>query len=399
MSPLYRKLLYICLILAVGIFTVSALLAIKNDGIHSVVASVISAFDSSATALAAPAKAPDQNIHVLFVGDMMFDRAVRKTVNSNGYDFVFGDAKTLFDKTRVNGPDLVVGNLEGSITTFPSRTLLARGSTGNGNGPLDFTFATPTAPALRSTGVDVVSLANNHSANRGDAGLTQTRKYLTAAGVEFFGDPGNISKKSIIKCVDTGNAFAAASTTTKNICIGLIGYHEFAYKNDDTVIEDIKTLKEKTDIIIVMPHWGIEYKKTPSKLQRSLAHQWIDTGADIVVGAHPHVVESIEEYNGHKIFYSLGNFIFDQYFSFDTTHGLAVDISIPKNYSKEVSATATSTTNINSISFNLIPTENKNTVMSFPNASTTTYILNDLANSSTKYVSTSTKESIRTGRI
>ena len=372
MSTSSRNLLYICLILAAAVFAASTFLAIHNDSAGTQGAAVSLGLTSTGNTEVAP---PDPNTHILFVGDMMFDRAVRKTINSNGYEFVFGDAKTLFDKNRTGGPDLVVGNLEGSITTFPSRTLRPSGSTSDA--PLDFTFATPTAAALKSFGVDVVSLANNHSANRGEAGLAQTRKYLTSAGVEFFGDPGNLSDKSIVKCI-------------KDLCIGLIGYHEFAYKNDEVVLNDIKALKERTDLIIVMPHWGIEYQKTPTKLQRSLAHNWIDAGADIVIGAHPHIVESIEEYNGHKIFYSLGNFIFDQYFSFDTTHGIAVDISIPPTYSS---------TTPNNFSFTLIPIENKNTVMSFPDASTSTYILNDLANSSAKYVSTSTKASILTGKI
>lgn len=306
-----------------------------------------------------------KNIHILFVGDMMFDRAVRKTVNSKGYDFVFGDSKYLFET-----PDLVVGNLEGSITNFSSRTLQKDGKTGEA--PLDFTFATGTAMALKSIGVDVVSLANNHSLNRGQEGLRQTKFYLKEAGVDFFGDPENLSGQSIVRCME-------------DFCVGLVGYHEFAYKNEENVISDIQELKNKVNMVIVMPHWGIEYQKTPTKLQRSLAHKWIDAGADIIIGAHPHIIESIEEYNGHKIFYSLGNFIFDQYFSFDTTHGLAVDISIDQKNK--------------GLGFKLIPIENKNTIMTFPNATTTNFILNDLANSSKKYVSTTTLENILKGQI
>ncbi len=342
----------------------------------------------------------DKNFHILFVGDMMFDRGVRKSINSNGYNFVFGDSPSLFDKSKIGGPDLVVANLEGPITDQESKTLQKNGDTSNG--PLNFTFATTTALELKNVGVDVASLANNHSYNRGQDGLVQTRRYLTDAGVDFFGDPGNLSGHSIVKCIYNDNQ--------KKLCIGLVGYHEFAYKNGENIISDIKELKNKADIVIVMPHWGIEYQKTPSKLQRSLAHQWIDAGADIIVGSHPHVVESIEEYNGHKIFYSLGNYIFDQYFSFDTTHGMAIDINIPEEYLDSTSTTSNvgfASTSQNSIDvnnvfqfgFKLIPIENKHTVMTFPDASTTDFILRDLAGSSLKYVGTTTYNSILNGKI
>ncbi|MEI8061676.1 MAG: CapA family protein [bacterium] len=375
-------------ILVISLFFLAFLSVAMRFGMANLDAANVSEAASTSDVvvpIVAPLPPVHRSIHLMFVGDMMFDRAVRKTINSKGYDFVFGDAKKLFDKTQVGGPDLVVGNLEGSITTFKSKTLQRDGSTGNA--PLDFTFATATAPALKSAGVDVVSLANNHSANRGEIGLTLTRHYLTDAGVDFFGDPGNLAGHSIVKCIDVKRNMVTASSF-KSFCIGLIGYHEFAYKNADNIISDIQELKKTTNIVIVMPHWGIEYQKTPTKFQRDLAHTWIDAGADIIIGAHPHIVESIEEYNGHTIFYSLGNFIFDQYFSFDTTHGMAVDISIPDDY------TASST-----LAFDLIPIENKHTVMSLPDATTTNRILQDLAHSSKKYVGTSTLQNILGGKI
>lgn len=308
-------------------------------------------------------------LHVLFVGDIMFDRAVRKNVESRGFDFVFGDSQKLFDKA-----DIVVANLEGSITIFPTRTVRADGTTNDL--PLDFTFSTKTAPALHSVGVDVVSLANNHTANRDAAGLAQTRRYLASSSVDYFGDPGNIAPRATTTCRD-------------NYCIALIGYHEFANKNTKQIAIDIKNFRAdpKINLIIVMPHWGIEYQKTPTGFQRELAHAWIEAGADIIIGAHPHVIESVETYRGHTIFYSLGNYIFDQYFSFDTTHGLAVDIGIdPKS-------TSTAPT------FTLLPIENKRGQTLISPASTTTYILNDLAKISKAYTSTSTREQIKTGKI
>jgi poly-gamma-glutamate synthesis protein (capsule biosynthesis protein) len=79
------------------------------------------------------------------------------------------------------------------------------------------------------------------------------------------------------------------------------------------------------------PHWGTEYALTPNKKQVRLAHEWIDAGVDVIIGHHPHVIQSVEVYKDKYIFYSLGNFIFDQYFSFNTTHGIGVSAEVYKD--------------------------------------------------------------------
>ena len=83
-------------------------------------------------------------------------------------------------------------------------------------------------------------------------------------------------------------------------------------------------------MLIVSPHWGIEYQKEPTEKMRQWAYQFIDSGADAVIGAHPHIIGDIEEYNGKKIFYSLGNFAFDQYFSEETMNGIVVEMLVHK---------------------------------------------------------------------
>ena len=80
--------------------------------------------------------------------------------------------------------------------------------------------------------------------------------------------------------------------------------------------------------MIVFLHWGEEYQLISSSSQRKLAHSLIDAGADLIIGSHPHVVQEIEKYKGKLIFYSLGNFIFDQYFSRETQKGLAVSLEL-----------------------------------------------------------------------
>jgi len=102
-------------------------------------------------------------------------------------------------------------------------------------------------------------------------------------------------------------------------------------------LSEIKRIKTEklADLIIVYPHWGTEYLTShPDKRQTDLAHQFIDSGADIIIGSHPHVIQPIEIYKEKPIFYSLGNFVFDQYFSKETMQGLMLKLDIVKKENK-----------------------------------------------------------------
>ena len=94
------------------------------------------------------------------------------------------------------------------------------------------------------------------------------------------------------------------------------------------VIQNIKNLRPYSDYLIVYAHWGNEYETTPTSQQTDLAHSFIDAGADFIIGSHPHVVQTKEEYKGKMIYYSLGNMVFDQYFSTETQKGLLIEADI-----------------------------------------------------------------------
>lgn len=155
--------------------------------------------------------------------------------------------------------------------------------------------------------------------NFGQNGVYSTEKYLDAAKVGYFG---------------ATNGPKSVSTMANGIKITFVSYNEFSNLIPDleekSTIEEIKKAEEFSDIIIVFSHWGIEYSRTPTDRMKTLAHQFVDAGADMVVGSHPHVIEPFETYNGKRIYYSLGNFIFDQYFSEDVRNGLGVDVKINK---------------------------------------------------------------------
>ncbi len=133
----------------------------------------------------------------------------------------------------------------------------------------------------------------------------------------------------------------------------MVGYHALFNPDTTAVLSKIKTIRPQCDYIILFAHWGEEYQHEPTSKQRESAHAFVDAGADVVVGAHPHVVEPLEIYNNHAIFYSLGNFLFDQGWRPEVKRGLAVAIKfsassttftlIPVNTYKEVSVASTST--------------------------------------------------------
>jgi poly-gamma-glutamate synthesis protein (capsule biosynthesis protein) len=276
---------------------------------------VISSRFSSDTSFFSPFSfiRPDAELSVLVVGDIMLDRNVRNKIDKDGFDAFFAGVKDL-----ISDADLAVGNLEGPFTTYPSVTASLV------NKDLTFTFDPKLAPKLAALGFDIFGLANNHTQNFGAEGLAMTREFIRNAGMFYYGDPDNTVETSII-------------TAKNSISIGFVGFHEFGYKNFDYILSEIDSLRKQTDVLIVSPHWGVEYQKEPTEKMQNWAHQFIDHGADAVIGAHPHVVGNIEEYKGKKIFYSLGNFVFDQYFSEETMNGMAVLIEVEKDNDGKVS--------------------------------------------------------------
>lgn len=263
-------------------------------------------------------------LNILFVGDIMFDRNIRKIINekSSTEEFVNNFLGNFSEHNK--NYDYLVANLEGPITENKTKTYRDDGSY---TGLLHFTFPTSSPGILNLLNVKVVSLANNHTDNFYNEGFQDTKKYLEEGNIFYFGNPYNDNlEESLSKIV-----------CEKEICIGFIGYNEFTGNNDSKRIEDeILKLKEnkEVDFIVVVPHWGIEYRKTSTENQRNLARKWIDTGADLIIGGHPHVIEESEIYNNKYIYYSLGNYIFDQWFNEDVKKGLGVNFKFKKEISK-----------------------------------------------------------------
>ena len=153
---------------------------------------------------------------------------------------------------------------------------------------------------LTQGSVEVVNIANNHILDYGEEGYTETLASLEKAGIDYCGFDQVLIKE------------------IKGIKLGFLGFSQFGNKGlwqsftslKEQVATAIQDLQEQTDLIVVSFHWGNEREIKPSAKQYELAKLAIDSGADLVLGHHPHVLQGIKEYQGKPVVFSLGNFCF-----------------------------------------------------------------------------------------
>ncbi|HEU0051013.1 MAG TPA: CapA family protein [Patescibacteria group bacterium] len=241
-------------------------------------------------------------IRVLFVGDLMLDRNVRaRTALSKNPLYPFAH----LPEHWFSSFDYAVANLEGPVTEErrpPEKTI-------------DFQFDPSVVGILKSVGIRAVSQANNHTYDQGLIGFSDSRTRLQGGGLLVFGDQIHDDDRALTTSTIRGERFA------------FLGFNVTDRALDQTqAAQEIKKARAEADCVIVMMHWGQEYRDRPEPQTRLLAHWLIDQGADAVIGGHPHWVQGIESYHHHPILYSLGNFVFDQDFSIPTKQGLAVEL-------------------------------------------------------------------------
>jgi len=257
---------------------------------------------NTATVVFASAAKVHPPVRILAFGDLMLDRHVRETIDQKGAPYLFSSISTLF-----SGQDLIVANAEGVFTDNVSIVT---------PDDLQFTFSTTTLPLLKQLGFSFFSQANNHALNFGWKGLDESKANIAAAGMDSFGDPENDNPGPLYRDVNGQH-------------IAFVGYDQFSSTggSGSSTIAAIESAKAEGAFVVVYPHWGVEYNNGTTTLQSELAHKFVDAGADVVLGGHPHVIEPIEIYKNKAIFYSMGNFIFDQPWN-DTRHGLGIGLGI-----------------------------------------------------------------------
>ena len=247
-----------------------------------------------------PIDIPDSGVEIIFAGDTMLGRSVMgASLDNNDFLYAFRNVSDF-----LKDADITFLNLENPIVKNCQRHV----------GGFKFCTTYEIANGLNFAGVDVVSLANNHSGNYGNDGFEETKKYLEESGIKSVGYNNlEIIKKNGIK-------------------FGFLGFN-YTFSNQ-SLEKDLKLISDSNslvDVLIVTVHWGEEYKEVANDFQKTTAKKMVESGADVIIGHHPHWVQNYEEINGKPVYYSLGNFIFDQVWSEETKKGLVVKVTFDED--------------------------------------------------------------------
>jgi poly-gamma-glutamate synthesis protein (capsule biosynthesis protein) len=268
------------------------------------------------TALRPPQETP---IRMGFVGDVMMNRGVEQKIRAEGgADFRFPFLRI---SEALQKYDILFGNLEGPISDQGEKV----GSI------YSFRMDLRAMDGLTFAGFDVMSVANNHMGDWTKRAMKDTFVRLKDAGIIAVG--GGMTENE---------AYAPQFINKSGTRIGFVAFSEFGkgyLEGDDNVpgiaiieksrvIKSVKDARNKADIVVMSFHFGAEYQDTPTAFQKEIARAAIDAGADLVVGHHPHVLQPLEKYHGGYIKYSLGNFVFDQYFSESTMTSEILEVDV-----------------------------------------------------------------------
>lgn len=251
---------------------------------------------------APPVEAAHKMVSMAAVGDMMFGGSSQPVMEQYGYDHPFATTRHI-----LQAADLTIGNLETPLT-----------DRGEPITEKQFLFRNPpgkVAPALKRAGFDIVSLANNHTLDYGAEGLRDTMEALQLHGVRYHGAGINSkeARKPALFELPNGQTagFLAYSCTFPEEFWASAERAGTAFCHEQHVRADVAGLvAQQLDIIVVSFHWGAERTKELRPYQSLLAHAAIDSGADLVLGHHPHILQAVEHYREGLILYSLGNYTF-----------------------------------------------------------------------------------------
>lgn len=241
---------------------------------------------------------------LLFSGDIyMTDKLVAR-YGTEGISAYMSDEIL----SEMTGVDIFMANHE-----FPFST---RGTPMEGK---KYTFRTnpENVQILKDMGVDIVTLANNHTLDFGTVALQDTFQTLDGAGILYAGAGDTKERAEALQIIEVnGQKFGfLAATRVIPVTNWNVEYRQpglFTTYDDTRLVECIKAAKEECDFLTVYVHWGVERVAYPEEYQKVMARHFVEAGADLIIGSHPHVLQGIEFIEEKPVFYSLGNYAFYQ---------------------------------------------------------------------------------------
>lgn len=245
-------------------------------------------------------------VTLIMVGDMLLHDRVEESAQkeAGGYDFsaIFAHTKDMISEAdiAIANEEVIIGGTELGVSGYPAF-----------NAPFEF------ADELAESGFDVICHGTNHALDKGGRGITSCLNYWeNYPEIQVLGIHDSAADQDRLTIMEqNGLKLAFLNYTYGTNGIALPGDTPFGvdYLLEEAVIEDLAEAEEIADFTIVCPHWGTEYRLTPDSYQEKWTKIFVENGADLILGTHPHVIEPVEweEYHGNKalVYYSLGNFV------------------------------------------------------------------------------------------
>ncbi|MBS4190477.1 CapA family protein [Bacillus sp. FJAT-49705] len=251
----------------------------------------------------------DQKLTMTMVGDVMLGRHVEEVIKQHGADYLFRYVKPYFDNSEYVSGNLATPILKDEVSNYSEA-----------DKSIHLHTDSSAIQAVKNAGFTVMNLANNHVMDYKEKGLLDTLDTFESSNMDYVGAGKNRKDaKEQINYQDVNGVRVATLGFTDEFVSGDIATKEqggVLSANPDVFFEMIAKAKDpkqgNADLVVVNVHWGQEYDTDTSPRQKALAKAMVDAGADIIIGHHPHVLQSFDIYKQGVIFYSLGNFVFDQ---------------------------------------------------------------------------------------
>lgn len=264
----------------------------------------------------------ESSLSLIMVGDCLIHQPIydvaRRSDGSYNFDDMFTNVKPIIEKYDLAfyNQESILGGKEMGLSTYPR-----------------FNSPTEVGDTFIDMGFNLVSLANNHTLDRGERAISNSLNYwnskediLTAGSYLSFEDR---NRANIMTKNDISYTLLSYTTTTNGLIVPKGKDYLLNVWNEEQAKADIDRVRDKADIVIVAMHWGVEYTHSPNSDQRDIAAKLAEYGADIIIGHHPHVIQPIEMIGDTVVIYSLGNFISSQ-IGIEKLTGLMASLNIKK---------------------------------------------------------------------